>query len=125
MEWQDSYALGLPRMDDTHREFVACVARLSAADSEKVVDALEDLLAHAKEHFAQEERWMEDSHFQPVFCHADEHARVLDSLKKIIVMARNNPGLGGIVAKELENWFIQHAATMDAVLAAHLRQTNH
>ncbi|MCL2022622.1 MAG: hemerythrin domain-containing protein [Betaproteobacteria bacterium] len=126
MEWKESYVQGLPRMDDTHREFVACINRLAAASDEEVVHALEDLLAHTEEHFAQEDRWMEESRFPPIHCHTGEHARVLDSLKQTLAIAlQNNPGIGGIIAKELESWFAQHAATMDAALAAHMRRANY
>ncbi|MDR0234231.1 MAG: hemerythrin [Zoogloeaceae bacterium] len=125
MEWKESYALGHAAMDDTHREFVACVDRLSLAGDAEVVGTLEALIAHTERHFAQESVWMEESRFLPVLCHTEEHAWVLESLKKILVMARNNPGLGRIVARELENWFVRHAATMDAALAAHMKQTGY
>jgi hemerythrin-like metal-binding protein len=123
MEWKEHYAQDHAQMDETHREFVALVDRLSRVKPEEVVEALEELLAHTGQHFAQEKAWMEMSGFPPMLCHVDEHARVLDSLEKVLAMTRqNNPGLGRIVARELEDWFIQHAATMDAALAAHLRQ---
>jgi len=126
MEWKENYILGHGFMDDTHREFVACVEQLSLASEENTIAVLEDLLTHTERHFAEENRWMEESGFPPIHCHTDEHSRVLDSLKQVLAIAQqNNPGIGKITAKELESWFVLHAATMDAALASHMRRTNY
>jgi len=125
MQWKENYAQGHAQMDATHREFVVYVDRLAHAKPEEVVEVLEELFAHTEQHFAQEKDWMERSGFPPIHCHTDEHTRVLDSLAEVLAIARqDNPGLGRVVAKELEDWFINHAATMDAALASHMRRVN-
>ena len=56
--WTDSYLLGYPPMDDTHREFVVIVdAMLQSADAEFGTH-LQAFADHAHRHFEQERAWM-------------------------------------------------------------------
>ncbi|WP_303786659.1 hemerythrin domain-containing protein [Azovibrio restrictus] len=126
MEWQERYELGHVPMDATHQEFVHLVNALAVAGNEDVVAALKALIVHTEAHFAQEKLWMEASGFPPIHCHVGEHERVLESLGSVLAMAeKGNPGLGRVVAGELQAWFEQHAATMDAALAWHMRQAGY
>lgn len=126
MEWQDRYELGHGPMDATHREFIDLVNALAAASDADAVAALRALIEHTEVHFAQEGRWMEASEFPPIHCHEGEHQRVLESLNSVLAMAeKGNPGLGRVVAGELPAWFDNHAATMDAALAWHMRNVGY
>lgn len=126
MEWQDSYVLGHEPMDETHREFIALVNALAAAPGEDALAALRTLIEHTEAHFAQENRWMEESGFPPIHCHVGEHERVLESLNSVLaMMEKGNSGLGRVVAGEMSPWFDNHAATMDAALAWHMRNVNY
>lgn len=124
MEWKDSYTLGYPPMDNTHRDFVALISKLAAAESDASA-CLDQLIDHSREHFAQENRWMEECGFPPIYCHTGEHERVLKSLEDMRPTLRTDPGVGRILSKELESWFAQHAATMDDALAYYMRQVNY
>jgi hemerythrin len=122
MEWLERYVLGHPPMDDTHCEFVGLVNALAAAGNDEVATALDNLITHSIAHFDQENHWMEESGFPPLHCHVGEHMRVLASLESVRRLVRNgNPGVGRVLAKEMVAWFDNHAATMDAALAAHMR----
>ncbi|MDR0672374.1 MAG: hemerythrin domain-containing protein [Zoogloeaceae bacterium] len=135
MDWKEHYALGHAPMDATHREFVRLVRLLAETEAvtqgrenriAAVAAALETLLRHSQQHFAQEDFWMAGSGFPPFLCHADEHQRVLASLQSVLRMVRNgHAALGRTVARELESWFEQHAATMDTALARHMRQAGY
>jgi hemerythrin-like metal-binding protein len=124
MRWEDRYIQDCAPMDETHREFVEQVNALAEADD--ALTALKTLFAHTEAHFAQEDRWMEESGFPPLHCHVGEHKRVLASLQSVIRMVKKGyPGLGKTVARELESWFDNHSATMDAALAWHMRNVDY
>jgi hemerythrin-like metal-binding protein len=135
MRWKEHYALGHAPMDATHQEFVRLVRLLAETEAATrggenriaaVAAAMETLLRHSQHHFAQEDFWMAKSGFPPSQCHADEHQRVLTSLQSILRMVENgHAALGKSVARELESWFEQHAATMDTALARHMRHVGY
>lgn len=126
LPWSSSYELGIDAMDDTHREFAALVNEFHDVPAEDVTARLEALIRHTEAHFAQEDVWMEASGFPPLHCHRNEHERVLEVLCE--VRRRVLAGDASIVKSllnELPPWFAHHAATMDAALASHIRQTGY
>lgn len=125
MDWKTEYVLGHDPMDATHRDYVALVDALDRAEKSEVLVCLDKLIEHSVEHFAQENRWMEECGFPPIHCHEGEHERVLNSLNEMRANIAADPGIGKILAKELEAWFAQHAATMDNALAFYMRQVNY
>jgi hemerythrin-like metal-binding protein len=125
-EWQERYILGHEPMDATHREFITRVKALAESGNETALAELERLIAHTQAHFAQENRWMEESAFPPLHCHVGEHQRVLASMASVLSMAKkSSPALGRKMAVDLPAWFENHAATMDAALAQHMRHVGY
>ncbi|PTD95726.1 hemerythrin domain-containing protein [Pseudothauera lacus] len=120
MQWSEQYELGVARMDDTHREFLAVYNALASAPAEDFVARLDDFIAHTETHFEQENRWMEKVDFPG--CHRAEHDRVLVVLRDVRARAvAGDSFLGRRLVEELPGWFDNHAASMDAALAYHLQ----
>jgi hemerythrin len=116
--WTDAFLLGYTPMDDTHKEFVELVnAMLWCPDA----DLLQKLLAfarHAESHFAAELKWMQETAFPPMQCHADEHAAVLKSVGEVLPLVEAGDfEIARRLARELARWFPGHADYMDASLA--------
>lgn len=120
--WSESFVLGCDAMDATHREFVDVVDRLLAAADDELVARIDELVAHTERHFAQENAWMAETAFPPIHCHTDEHEKVLDVMREVRRrLAGGDLGVARTLARELEPWFANHAATMDTALASHMR----
>jgi len=118
LEWSPQHELGVPRMDATHREFVDLVNALHDAPDNDMLAALDALLAHTVEHFAQENHWMELLAFPPAHCHLPEHEGILQVTREVREMIVDEKyEIGRVLARELAPWFENHAATMDNMLA--------
>lgn len=122
LPWSDALALGLPFMDDTHREFVDLLARAEAADDTALPALWDALVAHTADHFGREDEWMLSTGFSAVNCHTTQHKVVLQVLREGAVRAAAGDlkPVRQMIA-ELAAWFPHHAQTMDAALALHLR----
>ena len=126
LQWSDALSLDLPLMDDTHREFVDLLARVAQASDDALLPAWDQLIAHTQDHFDREDRWMAETGFSSTHCHATQHKVVLQVMRE---GARR--GLGGDLglvrqmASELALWFPQHAQSMDAALALHVRRVGY
>jgi hemerythrin-like metal-binding protein len=120
--WSDALSLDLPLMDETHREFVDLLANAADAPDDGLVEAWADLIEHTDQHFAQEDRWMRQAHFASGNCHSTQHKVVLGVMREGLVQGKTGQ-LHVIrqMAHELAIWFPQHAQSMDAALALHLR----
>lgn len=127
MAWRDSYLLGLPAMDSTHREFVDCVAALQSAADTDLLARLADFEQHAVRHFEEEQQWMDSSNFPAAQCHADEHAAVLASVREVDALLRQGTPtqVARDLAQALADWFPGHADYMDASLSQWMNKRNH
>ena len=120
--WSDSLALGLSFMDDTHHEFVDLLATVVHAADADLLPAWQVLIAHTEHHFGQEDHWMQSTRFSSSNCHSMQHGVILQVMRE--GAKRGHAGELGVVrqmAHELGIWFPQHAQSMDAALALHLR----
>ena len=122
LQWSDALALNIPFMDDTHREFVDLLADVVQAPDAILLEKWRTLISHTQEHFDREDQWMLDTGFSTSNCHAMQH--------KVILQVMREGEERGVLADfpvirqmgyELGVWFPQHAQSMDAALALHLR----
>ncbi len=122
LEWSDALALDLPAMDDTHREFVELLARVGTADDATLLAHWQALVDHTDDHFGREDQWMRSTGFSSANCHSMQHQVVLQVMREGATrgLAGDLP-LVRQMAHELGLWFPQHAQSMDAALALHLR----
>jgi hemerythrin len=128
--WNDRYLLGHPGIDDTHREFVACVDALLGASDAELPAALAAFARHAKEHFTQEREWMDSGgpgqEFPARDCHVGEHEQVLASVREVQEqLAQGDCAIVRALAKALQAWFPGHADHMDSALAHWLVKRAH
>jgi hemerythrin-like metal-binding protein len=123
VKWSDDLCLDLDFMDETHREFIDLLAAIEVAPDERVVDCFAAMIEHTDGHFGAEDRWMKETHFSSSNCHTMQHSVILQVLREGLRRGREEGDLVLLrdLAKELGIWFSQHAQSMDAALALHLR----
>jgi len=117
--WTDAYLVGMPAMDDTHREFVEHVNALFKATDAGMAACLAALIAHSEGHFSQEQDWMQQTAFPATECHTNEHNAVLTSMREVLAYMEGggDPNEARRLAIELTRWFPSHTDYLDASLA--------
>jgi hemerythrin-like metal-binding protein len=123
--WSEALTVSLQDMDDTHEAFVALLAAVQQAPDAQLVARWRELVEHTQDHFDREDAWMVATGFAPGSCHMTQHKVVLQVLREGL-----QSGEVGVLepirqmAHELTIWFPQHAQTMDAGLALHLKSVD-
>lgn len=116
--WHDGMLLGYTPMDAVHEEFVLQIDALLRAPAAAILDALDALARHAREHFDDEDAWMTETDFPARTCHAAEHAAVMASIEGVRKrVAAGEAEAARRLARALADWFPGHAHYMDAALA--------
>ena len=124
--WSDEkMCLGRQDMDDTHREMVDLINRVAEAGKETFAQRFGELVTHTHQHFAHELELMQRSGDPAQKEHEHQHAKLLGEMAAMqtrvdrgqIKMAR------AFVAERLPEWLLLHAASMDSMLAAHLKSS--
>jgi hemerythrin-like metal-binding protein len=122
MKWDNEMALGVEEMDLTHREFIEQLDALSRIEDAKVVERYAGLIEHTVAHFGRENTWMTQMGYAHAAEHKKEHDHVLRVMGAIARYMENcDYRMGRMAAHRLADWFIQHAFTMDALLAQFLQ----
>ena len=112
--------LGYEPMDTVHADFDRVVERARYCSDSDFPQRLQSVIDHLREHFAQEDRWMQETGFPPGDCHQDEHAAVLKSADEVLALsdASQYLAVGRAFVEELAVWFPGHADYLDSALAA-------
>jgi len=115
--------LGLPAMDDAHREFVELLATARNSDNDALPDAWQALIDHTQARFDQEDAWMRATRYAASGSHCTQHRLILQVMRDGQASAlKGNITPVRLMTRELQVWFPQHAQGMDAALASHLRR---
>src|SRR5690554_5952193 len=123
LAWSEHLRTGDGRMDDTHEEFVQMLNELLALPESEQLPLYLKFIDHTVEHFAQEERWMVAVGFAPDNCHASHHATILETMRAVVEHhEKGDTDIINRLAEALVEWFPQHAASMDAGLALHMKE---
>ena len=127
LHWSDALALDLDFMDDTHKEFVDLLALTETAEDDALLARFQALIDHTDDHFGRKDRWMKDTQFSSSNCHSMQHDVVLQVMREGQRRGREENDLKLVreLARELGLWFPQHAQSMDAALALHLRRVGY
>lgn len=127
IEWQASlHGLQAGPMDEAHQEFVTLTNALADAPDAEELSRLTHLFVHCKDHFAQEEYWMDLSKMPATENHRRDHEGVLTLLECAASDLRaGKSGAGRELAESLAAWFGHHTATLDAALAFYMQQAQH
>ncbi len=129
---EDIPSIALGSMNDTHHEEVALVNALGTLlqraqdgdiDEAAISAALDEWITHTEEHFARENRLMQEYGFPPYAVHAQEHAFALENLRQIQQQWAQNRevnDLSNFVFNNWSQWFQLHVNSMDNVTAQFL-----
>lgn len=113
-------SLDCPELDGYHTQ---CDALLRAFDFEHFTESFGALIAHTKEHFANEERLMKELHFQGYFEHFEEHQKILGEMSQFLAMAMQGNTLfaKSYIKNGVVDRFDLHIRNIDSQLAMFLK----
>ncbi len=92
--------------------------RAGRAATPAVLERLDALLDHTREHFAREEAAMEECGFPAYAVHKAEHDRVLSEMSaegRAFQQSGDIARLWAYVSDAIPAWFVQHIHSMDLV----------
>ncbi|HTQ54068.1 MAG TPA: bacteriohemerythrin [Bryobacteraceae bacterium] len=126
-EWSERHAVHVPEVDDEHQLlFRLCrdlqVAIAAGATTAQVQPILDELIAHAAEHFSHEERQMRAAGYSHYAWHQRQHHA---ARAKLVWFARRIRRGNASAVRELldflQGWLNDHIGIADRMLGAYLR----
>lgn len=120
LNWHESYDCGEPTIDQEHRKLFELANSLIEADftrdenPQQFDAALEELLAHVVQHFADEEAVLARHNYADLEAHAHAHKLIVEHALQL----RDKAAAGSVTIGELVNFLA------DEVVAQHLLKTD-
>ena len=117
-EWDSSIALGIPTIDEQHKELFGWVNTLDDAikngkDTEAVGEVIWNLITYVTEHFTMEERLMLSCNYPDYEAHRKEHDQFVNRLREIQVSFIDRQEMGKSVLGFLVGWLVCHIKGTD------------
>jgi hemerythrin len=129
LPWDPSLAIGIPEIDEQHRSLFEQAARFDAAvrsgvKGKEIQELFSFLAAYANEHFAAEERLMQEAGYPRLASHALEHAEFRRRLATLLPhweSEGDSTALLMAVSGFLMRWLREHIGASDRAVGEHLR----
>jgi hemerythrin-like metal-binding protein len=119
MQWQDYYALGIPLIDNQHRELIKRIASLKIAMNthqmyHELAQALKFVVDYTQYHFRSEEEILRENEYVHLSHHLNLHADLIGKVTAILGnLRRGKHLLPSQFIDFLENWVFQHILDED------------
>jgi hemerythrin-like metal-binding protein len=119
LEWKDSYSVGVPELDNDHRQLIDIINRIDDAGRHGIPldHVLYDLTHYARSHFEREEDRLRAVGYPDLDDHFAEHQSFVEWLRGV---EQSLPGataghgeIADSLAGYLRNWLINHILVVD------------
>jgi hemerythrin len=128
VEWDDRYSVGIPLIDDQHKELIrltnelykGCLAGDKAARV-YFMSAVKGTVDYVKYHFSAEEKLLENAKYPEIADHKRQHESFV---KQILGDVQSYQGgkkfVPNVFVRDLRDWILSHIAVMDKRYAAYI-----
>jgi hemerythrin-like metal-binding protein len=106
------------RFDDAHKKLIAMIGQLNDAlqhgQSEKVIhEILQGLTSYCKEHFADEERFLEEHGYPGLQEHKQVHVAFINKVSEVVRDYGEHKASPSQVMNLLSDWLMSHILKTD------------
>lgn len=117
--------LGIPDIDDQHRQLLACLERLElwvgkGQGFAAALDALNTLNDYVASHFSFEEAFLQDHGYPLLAEHVQQHQAISDALARLTRQVLDGGDISGELVTMLREWILKHIGEDDCAFAAFL-----
>ncbi len=131
LEWQNSYSIGIPEMDESHKLLlnatsnVVGVLEAEHINSDELQQTIEDLIEHTKAHFDREQRLFRTGGYSEADDHCKKHAELLEQLLELRSLPTRKITKSDVLqtVKFLKWWILLHIMMEDRKYASYLIQS--
>jgi len=127
--WDDAFSVGHNVIDDQHKELAGMINELTDACKRGDEDAalaskmvLDRAVAYAKNHFADEEKYMSKASYPGLWDHKKEHQEFMFEVVGHMHEIENGTYTPIDFAKFLKSWVLNHIAGSDKKYEPYLKK---
>jgi hemerythrin len=128
VEWDDRYLIGIPFLDDQHKELIrltntlyeSCLQGDEAARA-SFKEAIRATVKYVKLHFSAEEQILENIHYPELAAHKKQHEEfVRQVLEEVKNFEEGKKFVPNVFVRFLRDWTLTHIAVSDKQYAEYI-----
>ena len=117
-QWSDDYSVGVEKLDDQHKQIFEAINELyigilALQTPDAAEHAINELLKHAEQHFADEEEHMESIRFPDLEAHKLEHQEFRDKVVDLIAASASDREFSVELLRFSKKWLEDHMLETD------------
>jgi hemerythrin len=122
-EWHKKWEIGVKSLDDEHKDLYDLINQAAQSineqsSQENIIQILEKLLEHSKEHFRNEEYFMLEMNYPKRIQHTREHSMLVAETILMIKDARTSQTILDCgTVHSLKHWLLGHVLSSDKEMA--------
>jgi hemerythrin len=127
-EWDNSYSVGIPTIDEQHRKLFAIIGRVHEAfagrkEREALTTLLPELQKYTVYHFSAEEHLMRAYEYPGLAEHQAEHKRFVDEMaSRVLDLQAGKAAQSLMLISFLGGWIVKHIGYSDQAYSRHLHE---
>jgi hemerythrin len=118
--WSDAFSVGVTEIDEQHKKLIAiinelvdCMAAPQREASDRYYAALSDLLDYTRDHFRDEEDYLQRMAYPELASHKEEHAAFVHRLVDDVMGAVSDAAHMSAVHRHVRAWLYSHILESD------------
>jgi hemerythrin len=128
VEWDERYSVGIPWIDDQHKELIRLTndlykGCLTGEDAARInfMATIKGTVDYVKHHFGMEEKLLQDIGYPQLAEHKREHEEfVKHILNEVRSFADGKKFVPNVFVRYLRDWILSHIAVSDRTYAAYV-----
>ena len=118
-EWDESYSVGVPELDDQHRVLIDIINDLDRIENEggSIRGALDRLEWYVNEHFSYEEKLMREAKYDDFDRHVEAHRAFEKWLRSsqvhLTASGLETSQMASVINEYLKGWLTKHILVVD------------
>ncbi len=126
--WSKEISVHNEKIDAQHKKLFEIAGRAymmteKKSSKEEVIGVLRELLEYTKEHFKDEEEYMQSISFPRLEAHRVRHQEIIKDMVSAVMQVQNLNGLKDEIAKIAKNWLLEHIIKEDMQIEKFRRNT--
>lgn len=126
--WKDELSVGFGKIDEQHKELFRRYNSLLEAcregkGREAIMPVLDFMIEYVTTHFAEEERFMQETGYPQMQDHVKAHRELFRYVSEVHDELQEKGATVGVITSinhTLFNWLLRHVKQTDAMLGRHL-----
>ena len=125
--WDDSYRIGIEKIDEQHQGFFALFNELEQAleaenTEEAVTKTLDALFEYVQMHFDEEERLMLEQKYPALEEHVAVHVAFVKQIWGMLQVCNDQQRFVIELLQMMKDWLVTHNTSMDILLGSYLNE---